>query len=83
MSDPFVIPCTVAGQAPLSIEFLKQGYWSGLPFPSSGDHPDPGIEHTSSAETGGFFTHEPPGKPIFKSLGNELQKTEKINDYFE
>ncbi|KAI4548591.1 hypothetical protein MG293_000921 [Ovis ammon polii] len=40
-----------AGQAPLSIEFLKQGYWSGLPFPSSGDLPDPGIEHTSSAET--------------------------------
>ena len=76
-------PWTVACQAPLSIEFPKQGYWSGLPFPSSGDLPDPGIEHTSSVEAGGFFTPEPPRKPIFKSLGNELQKTENINDYFE
>ena len=76
-------PWTVACQAPLSIEFPKQGYWSGLPLPSSGDLPDPGIEHTSSAEAGGFFTPEPRGKPIFKSLGNELQKTENINDYFE
>ena len=40
----FAAPWTVARQAPLSMEFSRQGYWSGLPFPSLGDLPDPGIE---------------------------------------
>ena len=40
----FVIPWTVAYQAPQSMEFSRQEYWSGLPFPSSGDLPNPGIE---------------------------------------
>ena len=40
----FVTPWTLAHQTPLSIEFSRQEYWSGLPFPSSGDLPDPGIE---------------------------------------
>ena len=40
---------TVACQAPLSTEFSKQGYWSGLPLPSPGDLPDPGIEPRSPA----------------------------------
>ena len=40
----FAIPWTVAYQAPLSMEFSRQKYWSGLPFPSPGDLPDPGIE---------------------------------------
>ena len=40
-------PWTVACQAPLSMEFSRQEYWSGLPFPSSGDLPDPGIKPTS------------------------------------
>ena len=76
MSDPFVIPCTVAGQAPLSIEFLKQGYWSGLPFPPPGDLPNPGIEPMSPASpalAGGFFTSlplEPPGKPKYYIFNN-------------
>ena len=51
-------PWTVARQAPLSIGFLKQEYWSELPFPSPGDLPDPGIEPTSlksSALAGGFL----------------------------
>ena len=39
-----VTPWTVAHQAPLSMGFSKQEYWSGLPFPSAGDLPDPGIE---------------------------------------
>ena len=39
-------PWTVALQAPLSVGFLRQDYWSGLPFPSPGDLPDPGIEPT-------------------------------------
>ena len=45
----FVTPWMRACQAPLSMEFSKQGYWSGLPFPSTGDLPDPGIEPRSPA----------------------------------
>ena len=45
----FVTPWTVAYQAPLSIGFPRQEYWSGLPFPSPGDLPDPGIKPTSPA----------------------------------
>ena len=45
----FAIPWTVAHQAPLSMGFLRQEYWSGLPFLSPGDLPDPGIEPTSPA----------------------------------
>ena len=55
---------TVALQAPLSMDFSRQGYWSGLPFPPPGDLPDPGIEHASPAFSGRFFTTEPPGKPL-------------------
>ena len=57
-------PWTVACQVPLSVEFSRQEYWSGLPFLTSGDLPDPGIEPTSLASpalTGGCFTTEPPG----------------------
>ena len=56
---------TVACQVPLSMGFPRQEYWSGLPFPSSGNLPDPGIEPMSTASpalAGGFFTTEPPGK---------------------
>ena len=51
----FVTPWTVAHQAPLSVEFSRQEYWSGLPFPSPEDLPDPGIEPMSPALAGGFF----------------------------
>ena len=58
-------PGTVAPQAPLSVAFPRRGYWSGLPFPSTGgDLPDPGIEPVSPALAGGFFTAESPGKPM-------------------
>ena len=59
-------PWTVAHQAPLSMGFPRQEYWNGLPFPSPGDLPDPGIEPVSPespALAGVFFTTEPPGKP--------------------
>ena len=59
----FVTPWTVAQQAPLSMEFPRQEYWSGLPLPPPGDHPDPGIELESLALAGRFFTIEPPEKP--------------------
>ena len=45
----FATPWTVVHQAPLSMGFPRQEYWSGLPFPSPGDHPYPGIEPTSPA----------------------------------
>ena len=51
----------LACQAPLSIGFSRQEYWSGLPFPSPGDLPDPGFEPMSPALLGGFFTTVPPG----------------------
>ena len=65
MSDSFVTPWTVAHQASLFMGFPKQEYWSGLPFPSPGDLPDPGTKPMSlrsPALTGRFFTPEPPGK---------------------
>ena len=55
----FVALCTVARQAPLSMGFSRQEYWSGLPFPPPGDLPDPGIEFeslVSPALAGGLFT---------------------------
>ena len=56
-----VTPWTVAGQAPLSMGFPRQEYWSRLPFPSPGDPPNPGIEPASPALAGGLFTTEPLG----------------------
>ena len=50
-------------QAPQSMRFSREEYWSGLPFPSLGDFPDPGIEPVSPALAGRFFTTELPGKP--------------------
>ena len=57
-------PCTVAHQALLSVEFSRQEYWSGLPFPAPGDLPDPGMEPIYPALAGGFFAIELPGTPI-------------------
>ena len=62
MSD-FATPLTVAHQAPLSMGFSRQEYWSGLPFPSLWGLLNPGIEPTSPALAGGFFTTKPTGKP--------------------
>ena len=59
---------TGAHQAPLSMGFSRQEYWSGLPTPSPGDLPIPGIEPTSPTLAGGFFTTEPPEKPNGASL---------------
>ena len=59
---------TVACQDPLSMEFSRQEYWSGLPFPSPGDLPDPGIKPVSfvpPALAGRFFNAEPAGTPNY------------------
>ena len=55
---------TVALQAPLSMGFPRQEYWSGLPFLAPGDLLDPGIKCASPALAGGFSPTEPPGKPL-------------------
>ena len=55
---------TVAYEAPPSMGFSRQGYWSGLPFPSPGDLPDLGIEPGSPALQADALPSEPPGKPL-------------------
>ena len=56
-------PWTVAYQVSLSMGFSRQEYWSGLPFPSPGDLPDPGIEPRSPAMQADALPSEPLGKP--------------------
>ena len=68
-------PLTVAHQAPLSMEFSRQEYWSGLPFPLPGDLPNPGTEPKSPASpalTGEFFTTVPLGKIKWHKTGSFL-----------
>ena len=69
----FVTPWTVAFQAPLSLKFPRQEYWSGLPFPFLGDLPDPGIEPGSPALAGSFFTTKPLGKSVTVHRGQKSQ----------
>ena len=57
----FAILWTVIYQASLSMRFSRQQYWSGLPFPSPGDLPDPGIEPSSPALQADALSSEPPG----------------------
>ena len=76
-------PWTVACQAPLSREFSRQEYWSGLPFPSPVDLPNPGIKPKSPISQADSFLREPPGKPsqfsdiikIQLLLGRKLRHT--------
>ena len=68
----FAIPWTVAYHAPPSMGFSRQEYWSGLPFLSPEDLPDPGIEPDSPALQVDSVPCEPPGKPI---VANETQDT--------
>ena len=58
----FATPWTVAYKAPLSMEFTRKEYWSGLPFPSPGDLPNPGIEPGSPALQADALPSELPGK---------------------
>ena len=58
----FVTPWTVAYRAPLSMGFSRQEYWSGLPLPSPGDLPDPGIEPRSPTLQADTLLSEPLGK---------------------
>ena len=68
----FAIPWTVAYQAPPSMEFSRQKYWSGLPFPSPGDLPDPGIEPRFPTLQADGLLSEPPGKPLYTCTTSNL-----------
>ena len=70
----FVTPWTVACQAPLSMAFSRQEYWSGLPFPPPGNLPNPGIEPMSLALQADSLPSEPPGKPPGKAVSNPTLK---------
>ena len=69
----FATPWPVAYQVPLSIGFSRQGYWSGLPFPSPGDLPDPGIEAGSPTLQADALLSEPPGKPMRRPPSLEVK----------
>ena len=73
----FVTLWAVACQAPLSMGFSRQEYWSGLPFPSPGDLTNLEVKHVSSASpelAGGFFTNEPLGKPTHAYMALEYSQ---------
>ena len=64
----FAIPWTIVYQASLSMGFSRQEYWSGLPFPSPGDFPDPGIKPRSPALQADALPSEPPGKQEMEKI---------------
>ena len=69
-------PCDpIVHQAPLSMRFPRQEYWSGLPFPSPGDLPDPGIELVSPASPLAFFTTEPLWKLRYETISLKILPT--------
>ena len=72
VSDSFVSPWTVALQAPLFMEFSSQEYWSGLPFPSPGNLPNPGIEPTSPALQVDSLLLSHQGSPMSALLSSEI-----------
>ena len=85
----FATPWTVACQVPLSVEFSRQEYWRGLPLPSPGNLPDPGIETMSLAPpalAGGLLTTVPPGTPTLQcaaAAAKSLQSCPTLCDPIE
>ena len=83
MSNSSVTLRTVAHQAPLSLGFPRQEYWSGLPFPAPGDLPDPGIEPVPPALAGGFFfffflTMSHKRSPLLKIQFSSVQSLSRV-----
>ena len=74
----FATPWTVAYQAPLSMEFSRQEYWSGLPFPSPGDLPDLGIEPGSPSLQADSLPSEPPEKPHFTKAAAQIDSSNAL-----
>ena len=73
VAQSFVTPWTAACQTPLSMGFPRQEYWSGLPFLSPGDLPDPGVKPGSLALQADSLLSEPPRKP--QSVPNAILNT--------
>ena len=71
VSDALCSPMNCTYQAPLSMEFSRQEYWSALPFPSPGDLPNPGIESRSPALQTDSLPSEPSGKPMNTEVGSQ------------
>ena len=78
---PFATPWTVAYQAPQSMEFSRQEYWSGLPFPSPGSLPDPGIEPGSPALQADALLSEPPGKRMLNDTSMGAMTVLRLSIY--
>ena len=76
----FATPWTVAHQAPLSMGFSRQEHWSGLPFPSPGDLPNPGIKPEFPALQADALSSEPPGKPGSFIVYTLILKVLEISD---
>ena len=86
LSGATATPWMVARQAPLSIELSRQEYWSGLPFPTPGVLPDPGIEHpslTSFALESRFFAIEPHGKSHSSVALSKFDYTVEVRNRFK
>ena len=73
-------PWTVAHQAPLSMEFSRQEYWSGLPFPSPGDLPKLGMKPGSPALQADFLPSEKPRKPVGLGAAKARQCPQQAGD---
>ena len=82
----FATPRTVVHQAPLSMGFFRQEYWSGLPFPSPGDLPNPGIEPGSPALQAGAYHLSHHGtkqlEPVKHGLVGTMEPTKQTNCLF-
>ena len=68
----FVIPGTIAHQAPLTMGFSRQEYWSGLPCPPPGNHPNSGMEAGSLALQTDSLPSEPPGKSYILKFPTDI-----------
>ena len=78
LSRVSAIPWTVVYQASLSMGFSRQEYWSGLPFPSPGDLPDPGIKPRFPVLQADALPSEPPGKPTSQVLLEGMHYGESV-----
>ena len=76
-------PWTVAYQVPPFMGFSRQDYWSGLPFPSPGDLPDPGIEPRSPALWADALSSKPPGKPGMSEKEKQLARQNCYSETME
>ena len=72
-SASFATPWTVASQAPLSMGFSRQEYWSGLPYPPPGDLPNPQIKSRSPTLQADPLLSETPGKPSLVTRKHEIE----------